>query len=163
MCVCVCGCVGACVWSCVSCSIVSNSLRPQGLSPSGSSVHGILQARLLEWVPSSRGFFWPQFSPITVHDGIELQSPTLQADSLPSEPPGKPSVLSTEIIKRPSLEALWQTGAASHLFGNTGPGDTIWRVPWLLELAPSPVIPVGYFSLVTVMSFPVGWLQPHLP
>ena len=31
-------------------------------SPSGSSVHGILQARILEWVavPLSRGSFWPR-------------------------------------------------------------------------------------------------------
>ena len=44
-----------------------------------SSVHGDLQARILEWVamPSSRGSFQPR-------------SPELQADSLPSEPPGKP-------------------------------------------------------------------------
>ena len=30
-------------------------------SPPGSSVHGILQARILEWVamPSSRGSYWP--------------------------------------------------------------------------------------------------------
>ena len=37
-----------------------NSLQPHGLySLSGSSVHGILQARILEWVamPSSRGIF----------------------------------------------------------------------------------------------------------
>ena len=61
---CVCGGVcGGCVWKCVSCSVVSNSLLPHGLSPPGSSVCGILQARLLEWVaiPFSRGFFWPQF------------------------------------------------------------------------------------------------------
>ena len=33
-----------------------------GCSPSGSSVHRILQARILEWVamPSSRGTFWPK-------------------------------------------------------------------------------------------------------
>ena len=38
-------------------SIVFNSLRPVDRSPPGSSVHGILQARILEWVatPSSRG------------------------------------------------------------------------------------------------------------
>jgi len=43
---------------------------------------GILQARMLEWVAicSSRGSFQP---------GIELTSPTLQVDSLLSEPPGK--------------------------------------------------------------------------
>ena len=56
---------------CVSCSVVSDSLWPRGLygkntgvggllcawDPPGSSVHGILQARTLEWVamPSSRG------------------------------------------------------------------------------------------------------------
>ena len=33
-----------------------------GYSPPGSSVHGILQARILEWVyiPFSRGSFWPR-------------------------------------------------------------------------------------------------------
>ena len=37
-----------------SCSVVSDSLRPRGLcSPPGSSVHGILQARRLEWVAIS--------------------------------------------------------------------------------------------------------------
>ena len=42
---------------------------------------GILQARILEWVamPSSRDLPNP---------GIEPRSPTLLADSLPSEPPG---------------------------------------------------------------------------
>ena len=42
----------------VSHSVVSNSFWPHGLvSPPGSSVHGILQARILEWVatPFSRG------------------------------------------------------------------------------------------------------------
>ena len=33
---------------------MSNSLQPHGLySPTGSSVHGILQARILEWAASS--------------------------------------------------------------------------------------------------------------
>ena len=42
---------------CVSRSVVSNSLRPLALSLPGSSVHGILQATLLEWVaiPFSNG------------------------------------------------------------------------------------------------------------
>ena len=48
-----------------------------------SSVHGVSQARILEWValPVSRG---------SSHPGIEARSPSLQAESLPSEPPGKP-------------------------------------------------------------------------
>ena len=35
---------------------------PMDCSPPGSSVHGILQARILEWVtmPSSRGSSWPR-------------------------------------------------------------------------------------------------------
>ena len=47
------------------------------------TVHGILQARILEWVafPFSRGSFQPR---------IEPRSPALQADSLPAEPQGKP-------------------------------------------------------------------------
>jgi len=48
----------------------------------GSSVHGILQARKLEWVAMS-------FSRDLSDPGLEPRSSTLQADSLPSEPPGK--------------------------------------------------------------------------
>ena len=33
-----------------SCSVVSNSLRPHGLNTTGYSIHGIFQARVLEWV-----------------------------------------------------------------------------------------------------------------
>ena len=54
---------------------------PMNCRPPGSSVHGILQARILEWVatPFSRGSSQP---------GIKSRSPALQVDSLPSEPPG---------------------------------------------------------------------------
>ena len=53
------------------------------ISLSGSSVHGILQSRILEWVSIlfSRGIFLTQ--------GLN-SSPALQADSLPFETPGKP-------------------------------------------------------------------------
>ena len=56
---------------------------PVDCSLPGSSVHGILQARVLEWVAIS-------FSRVLPDPGIEPGSPTLQADALPSEPPGKP-------------------------------------------------------------------------
>ena len=54
-----------------------------GLYPPGSSVHGILQAGVLEWVaiPFYREILKP---------GIKHGSPELQADSLSSEPLGKP-------------------------------------------------------------------------
>ena len=46
---------------CVSYSVVS-FLWPHGCSPPGSSVRGILQARISEWaaMPSSRGSSWPR-------------------------------------------------------------------------------------------------------
>ena len=46
------------------------------------TVHGILQARILDW--AAVPFSWRSSQP-----GIELRSPALQADSLPAEPPGK--------------------------------------------------------------------------
>ena len=56
---------------------------PMDCSCPGPSVHGMLQARILEWVaiPFSMGSSQPR-------DQIQ-RSPALQADSLPSEPPGK--------------------------------------------------------------------------
>ena len=55
------------------CPILCN---PMDCSLPGSSVHGILQARVLEWVviPFSRGSSDP---------GIKSESPALQANSLP--------------------------------------------------------------------------------
>ena len=47
---------------------------PMDCSLPGSSVHGISQARILDWVAIT----------------FSRASPTLQADSLLSEPPGKP-------------------------------------------------------------------------
>ena len=55
---------------------------PMDCSLPGSSVDGIFQARMLEWV----AFPSPGDLP---NPGIEPRSPALEADSLPSEPPGK--------------------------------------------------------------------------
>ena len=46
----------------ISCSVVSDSLRHHGLQPTRLSVHGILQARILEWVaiPFFRGSSRPR-------------------------------------------------------------------------------------------------------
>ena len=47
---------------CVSHSVASSSFWPHGYSPPGSSIHGILQAKILEWVAVSlsRGPSWPR-------------------------------------------------------------------------------------------------------
>ena len=60
------------------------------LSSPGSSIHGILQARILEGVYH---FLLPGDLP---DPGIKPESPALQADSLPSEPPGKPTKVSIQ-------------------------------------------------------------------
>ena len=52
-------------------------------SPPGSSGHGILQARILEWIAI----------PFPSDPGIEPGSPALEADSLPSEPSGNPLIM----------------------------------------------------------------------
>ena len=69
-------------------NVLSHSVMPNSTTP-WSIVHqaplcmGIFQARVLEWgaCPPSRDL--PNL-------GIESRSPTLQADSFPCEPPGKP-------------------------------------------------------------------------
>ena len=55
----VCVCVCVCVWVTQLCPTLCD---PTDCNPPGSSVHGILQARILEWVasPFSRGSSWPR-------------------------------------------------------------------------------------------------------
>ena len=68
------------MWIIVHAYLVAQSCltlcNPMDCSPPGSSVHGILQARILDWY--------------LLHPGIKPGSPALQVDSLPSEPRGKP-------------------------------------------------------------------------
>ena len=72
---------------------------PMDCGPPGSSVHGILQARILQWVAPLQWRYLP-------HPGIEPGPPVLQADSLPSEPPGN------RLLKQP---AKFFTYMLSHL------------------------------------------------
>ena len=70
-----------------ACSAVFKSSKPHGLYPARLFVHGIFQARVLEWVAISysRGSFQPR-------DRTCIPvSPALQEDSLPAEPTGKTS------------------------------------------------------------------------
>ena len=55
--------------SCVSGSVMSILCHPIDCSLPRSSVHGILQARILEWLafPISRGFSWPRDLPHCKH------------------------------------------------------------------------------------------------
>ena len=77
---------------------------PMDSSPACSSLHGILQARILEWVviPFSRGSSqmrdWTQVSCIA-------------GGFLPCEPPGKPIKVYTSHIIHMEREGLIQSGA----------------------------------------------------
>ena len=79
-----------CVLVAQSCPTVCD---PMDCSLPDSSVHGILQARILSELP----FLSPENLP---DPGIEPGSPTLQGDSSPSEPAGKPSA-EVNMVKSP--------------------------------------------------------------
>ena len=76
---------------------------PHGPLP-GFSVRGILQAKILEWLP----FSFPEDLP---SPGIEPWSPALQEDSLLSEPPGKPTMLCGSDSKERSLFTFLRDGS----------------------------------------------------
>ena len=63
--------------------VMSNSL---GCSSPGSSVRGIFQARVLEWLPFSS----PGDLPDPGMEPMASMSPILEADSLPAESSRKP-------------------------------------------------------------------------
>ena len=73
------------LWCAQSCPTLCN---PMDCSPPGSSVHGILHARLLEWVAISfsRGSFWPRDQ---THISRVLCIP---GEFFTTLPPGKPQI-----------------------------------------------------------------------
>ena len=85
-------------------SVVSDLMN---CSPLGSFVHEFLQARILEWVAIP-------FSRDLPHPGIEPGFPELQADSLPSEPPGKPNLVTWLCLNLCSLMDCSPTGSFVH-------------------------------------------------
>ena len=72
--------------TCVCAQLCLTLCGPVDCSSPNSSVHGIFQARILEWVAvsSSRGSFQPR------HQTISLESPALAGGFFTSAPHGKP-------------------------------------------------------------------------
>ena len=71
------------------CSVLTDSLWPHGLLPTGSSVHGTFQARILEWVAFSfcRGSSW-------LRDQTHVSCISCSAGRFfTTAPPGKPKEL----------------------------------------------------------------------
>ena len=78
-----------CMWVCQVSLVVTDSCDPVDYSLPGSSVHGVLQSRILEWVTtlSFRGSYYLGIEPTS------LRSPALPGGFfffLPLAPPGKP-------------------------------------------------------------------------
>ena len=106
-----------------SCSVLSDTLC-------NCIVHGILQARILEWVAFlfSRGSSQPR-------------SPALQVDSLPAEPQGKPK--NTGVGSLSLLQGLFLTQELNPgllhcrwiLYQLSYQGSLIYTVPWPQAMA----------------------------
>ena len=80
----------ACMPACSVAKLCLTLCDPVDCSPPGSSVHGILQARILEWVAIS-------FSRNLPNSGIEPLSPALAGRFFTTEPPEKPISIRTYI------------------------------------------------------------------
>ena len=109
---------------------------PMNCSPPSSCVHGILQARTLEWVALSfsRGSSQPRDQP---------GSPALQTDFLLSEPPRKPQVpIKSEYIRDAWNICLWLISSTLYL--------SSWSFLVLFALRP---FPAAFLACLCIM----GW------
>ena len=94
---------------------------PTDCSPPGSCVHGISQARILEWVAMPLQRDLP-------NTGIKPKSSTLQADSLLSEPPGKLSISKASTSNAGDCRQFRRSGF------NPWVRNILWRRKWQLTL-----------------------------
>ena len=116
-----CGCYVQLLQSCPTlCSPMDSSLP-------GSNVHGILQARMLEWVavPSSRGSSW-------LRDWIHISC--IADRFFTTEPLGKPKINGSDL---PAMQEtwVWSLGWEDPLEKETAshPSILAWRIPWTKE------------------------------
>ena len=99
-----------------SCSVVSDSLRPHGLYVTYQAPQSMEFSRQEYW--SGLPFPSPGDLP---NPGMAPGSPTLQADALPSEPPGKPvdmsKFLNQKVKEESFIPFFSQTGLQSQALG----------------------------------------------
>ena len=106
---------------------------PMGCSLPGSSVHGILQARILEWVAISSPGDLPNL-------GIDPGSPSLQADCLLSEPQQMACITSPGFCNLSGLEGPSCHSPCINPTNPTGPtpNATFSQKPFLMAPPPPP-------------------------
>ena len=119
--------VGSAMCCAKSLQLCSSLCDPMDCSPLGSSVHEILQARILGCHALLQGNL--------PNPGTELRSPTLQADSLPSESPGKPK--NTRMGCHFLLQGIFPVqGLNPHLLGPLHCQACLFVCLFVLPLAP---------------------------
>ena len=151
-----------------SCPTLCN---PMDCSLPGSSVHEILQARILEWVAISS-------SGDLLEPGIEPRSPSLQANSLLSEPSGKPVVsnsLQSYGLQPSRLLCPWDypsknTGVDCFLLQGIFPTQRLnlgllWLLYWKADSSPLSHLgsTMEYYSAIKRKSSLVAQRLKHLP
>ena len=145
--------------------------KPMHCSPPGSSVHGILQARILERVamPSSRGSSqprdWTQVSHIA---GGFLYSLILSQ----AEPPRKPK--NTGMDSLPLLQGIFLTQESNQIFCIAGQFFTSWAINEVPEPPRKPNFMIMFSSVAqlcltlynpmgcSMSGFPVHYQLPEL-
>ena len=109
-------------------------------NPPGSSVHGILQARILAWVPmpSSRGSSWPRDQTCIYYTYLHWQ-----VGSLPLAPPGKPQIRYT-CWAFPFLSISLYTKLSIFPFSTFYFSTTAHRLwaPWQLDFSVNLFLPI---------------------
>ena len=120
---------------CVHVQLCAILCSPMGCSPSGSSVHGIIQARILEWVAISYlrrcswSRDWTQVSCVSLH----WQSDSLPLSHLGSHKPYA-SLVAQRLKRLPAMRETWvqSLGREDPLEKEMATHSSIlaWRSPW---------------------------------
>ena len=103
-----------------SCQVISDSCNPTDCSPPGSSVHGISQARILEWVAISFSRDFPD-------PGTELLFPALAGRLFTNEP----SILHPFFMVQAFTFSDLMTTAIGYLCMCAQSCTTLWN-PWTI-------------------------------
>ena len=117
---------------CLVSRLCTTCCDPMDCSPPGSSLYRIVQARILEWIAMPSPGVLP-------NPGIEPTSPvspSLQEDSLPAEPLGKPLshliwggfVFRKTLEKKCTFSFMWplQAHCCSHALQVGNHSDSLW-------------------------------------
>ena len=103
---------------CVPAELLQSCLILCDCSPPGSSVHGILQARILEWVPCPPPGDGASWSRDPTHYLLSLLN--WQVGSLPLMPPGKPDIMKKSEMK---VKVAWSCRTLCDPDQNSGVGS----------------------------------------